>query len=98
MNIGERLKIVRQLYRHSQAVVAGSIGINPKTYQAYERGRAETPISVLMALSDFYGYYSIDLLLGLTSQIEYCESLLRSYIKATPEKRKIVDYILSLNN
>lgn len=98
MKIGERLKIIRELYGHSQAKVANAIGIKPVTYQSYERDRAETPLRILIALSEFYGYYSIDLLLNLRTEIEVAQGLITQYRQATPEKRKIVDYILTLEN
>jgi transcriptional regulator with XRE-family HTH domain len=98
MNIGERLKLVRELYGHSQAKVAGAIGVKPVTYQAYERNRAETPLRVLLALSEFYGFHSIDLLLNLRTETEFRTGVMDSYLKASWEKRKIVDFVLSLNN
>jgi transcriptional regulator with XRE-family HTH domain len=94
MNIGERLKIVRNLYGFSPVKVAEGIGIKQVTYQSYERSRAETPVRVLLALSKFYyGIYSIDLMLDLRSDTEY--GIIGSYQKATPENRKIVDFILN---
>src|SRR6478609_8076464 len=96
MNVAERLKQVRELNGYTQREVAQAIGVPPVTYQAYERKRAETPLRVLIALSEFYGYFSIDTLLGRVAQVEYCEDLLNRYLKASPEKRQIINYILSL--
>lgn len=94
MTTSERLKVVRDMYGHSQAKVAAAINIKQKTYQAYERGRAEAPIRVLIALSEFYGYYSIDLLLDLRNEIDLREGITKAYREASPENRRIIDFIL----
>lgn len=99
MNIGERLKKVRKGHGYTLAEVSGSIGIGSKIYSAYECGRARTPVNVLIALSNFYRYNSLDLLLGNPRVPGRQESELeQAYRKAGPEKRKIIDFILSLNN
>lgn len=98
MNIGERLKDLRNQYGYSQAKVAAGIGIKQVTYQSYERGRAEVPFRILIALSNFYGFYSIDVLLGRATHIEHSVELLNKYRQSSPEKRKIIDYILSLKS
>lgn len=99
MDIGQRLKEVRQTFGHTQAVIAEAVGISPKLYHAYERNRARTPIEVLISLSEFYGYYSIDMLLGIKKEFKQEKStVLTKYHGISAEKRKIIDYILSLNN
>ena len=97
MDIGKRLKYVREIHGYTQREVANMIGINPVTYQAYERNRAEPPIRVLISLTEMYRHFSIDLLLNLRSE-EIREEFIIKYRAATPEAKKIVDYILSLNN
>lgn len=98
MNIGERLKKLRYLHKYKQREVAEALKIDIKMYQAYEYEHARTPVEILIALSEFYGYYSIDHLLGRISQVEYCEMILNKYLLASPEKRKIVDFILHLQD
>jgi transcriptional regulator with XRE-family HTH domain len=95
MNVGERLKELRKKQGHKLREVAYGAGVDIKVYQAYEAGRARTPIDVLLSLSEFYGFYSLDCLLGLTDGPRKQHSkLLSEYISASPENRQIIDFIL----
>jgi transcriptional regulator with XRE-family HTH domain len=98
MNIGERIKEVRKMKGKTLRQAAQAAGVDTKMYQHYEAGRARTPVTVLIDLAEFYGYYSLDILLGRATQLDYCEGMLNKYLKSSPEKRKIIDYILSLKS
>lgn len=99
MDIGTRLKELRKSNRYKLREAAAGAGVDLKMYQHYEAGRARVPITVLLSLSEFYGYYSIDLLLGLKPGVTKEQTpLMKKYLALTAEKRKIVDYILYLKN
>jgi transcriptional regulator with XRE-family HTH domain len=99
MNIGERLKEVRKSLGYKLREVGAAAGVDPKMYQHYEAGRCRVPVEVLLSLSEFYGYNSIDKLLGLIVGPAQTQSkLVGDYMTLSPEKRKIVDYILSLKD
>lgn len=99
MNIGERLKELRKMHGYLLREAAAGANVDIKIYQAYEAGRARTPVDVLLSLSHFYGFYSLDSLLGLKDGPKKQQNkLLSAYVSLSTEKRKIVDYILSLNN
>lgn len=97
MNIGERLKKIRLDHNYSQQNIADAINLNIGTYQHYERNRAIPSIYKLIALSNFYGFYSIDILIGLVEEpMPGMDKFTKAYYQAKPDKRKIIDYILSL--
>lgn len=98
MNIGERLKQVRETHGFTQAEVSAGNNIHPRSYQAYEQNRARPSIETLIHLSLWYGYHSIDALLGLPGEKQKSNKVIKAYMSTSPEKRKIVDYILSLND
>jgi transcriptional regulator with XRE-family HTH domain len=99
MSVGERLKQLRKSFGYKLKQVAAGASVDLKIYQAYEAGRARTPINVLLALSEFYGFYSVDKLLGLSAgSPKDQDPVMKRYHALTPEKRKIVDYILYLEN
>lgn len=98
MNIGDRLKFVREKAGFTQAEVSAGTGIHPRTYQAYEQNRARPSIETLLMLTLWFGYLSIDGLLGLPTEKDRQNKVVKAYLSASPEKRKIIDYILSLNN
>jgi len=98
INIPQRLKDLRDTHKRTQEKVAAGIGVNRKTYQSYEEGRATPPIPVLIKISAFYGYYSLDVLLGMEGVKEQEQTgFVKAYHSADMEKRKIVDFILNLN-
>jgi len=98
INIHQRLKGLREGRRLTQLKVATAINIKPKTYQAYEEGRGTPGIPTLIKLASFYGFHSIDILLGLEEfQQKEEQQLMQAYYSTEPEKRKIVDFILNLN-
>lgn len=96
INIPQRLKSVRESRRLTQEKVAAGIGSKRGTYQTYEEGRATPGIPILIKLSIFYGYNSLDQLLGITEEKEQ-PPVLTAYHSADEQKRKIVDLVLNLN-
>lgn len=60
--IADNLKRLRQANRLTQAAVAEGIGVNHKTFQKYEEGRAYPPIPKLKAIAEFYAHTVDDLL------------------------------------
>lgn len=96
INIPQRLKAVRESRGLTQQKVAAGIGSKRGTYQTYEEGRATPGIPILMKLSIFYGFYSLDQLLGITEETEQPE-VAKAYHSADEQKRKIVDLVLNLN-
>lgn len=99
MNVGARLKEVRKERRYKLREVANAADIDIKLYQAYEAGRSRTPINVLLSLSEFYGYYSVDALLGLKpGSSKGTTPFMQKYLALSSDYRKLVDYILHLKN
>ena len=60
-----RLKEVRIMRKKKLKEAAACLGIQVRSYQAYESGERETPAWVVVKLADFYGV-STDYLLGRT--------------------------------
>lgn len=96
INIPQRLKAIRESRKLTQAKVATAIGVKRGTYQTYEEGRATPGIPLLIKLSSFYGFYSLDQLLGIEEEKQQQE-VIKAYHSVEPEKRRIVDFILNLN-
>jgi transcriptional regulator with XRE-family HTH domain len=97
INIPRRLRDLRKESGYSQLVVADAIGMKRPAYQAYEEGRAIPPLPAIMSLCSFYGFASIDEMLGITIGARNKNEVLDAYYHTDPEKRKIVDFILNLN-
>lgn len=98
INIPQRLKTIRESRNLTQLKIANAIGMKRGTYQTYEEGRASPGIPVLIKLSTFYGFNSLDQLLGMEEGKEQEQPpLLAAYHSVDLEKRKIVDFILNLN-
>lgn len=98
INIPQRLKDLRAEHSYTQQNVADGIDIKKRTYQAYEEGRAMPPLDVFISMAAFYGYYSIDKLLGIEGKLQEVNGVfMDAYHSADPEKRRIVDFILNLN-
>ena len=63
MTLSERLLQLRTNRNLKQQDIVQSIGIALRSYQYYEHGEREPPLSVLIALADFYGI-TLDELVG----------------------------------
>ena len=57
------LSVYRKQIHYSQKNISLLLGINIRTYQAYEYGEIDPPVKVLLALSNIY-QISIDELIG----------------------------------
>lgn len=98
INIPQRLKSIREGRKLTQEKVAKAIGTKRGTYQTYEEGRATPGIPTLIKLSNFYGFHSLDQLLGIVENKEPEQPpLVLAYHSVDLEKRRIVDFILNLN-
>lgn len=65
INLGQRLKELREEKGLTQKQLSEKLGINSVTYLHYEKEQREPPLSLLADISRFYGV-SVDYLLGLT--------------------------------
>ncbi len=54
MTFSEHLLLLRKAQGLKQIELAEKIGINWRTYQTYERGEHEPPLSMLISLADYY--------------------------------------------
>lgn len=53
MKFGERLKAIRKRSKKTQQTIADHLNITLRTYQRYEEGTIEPPLSAITALSEF---------------------------------------------
>ena len=65
MEVGERLKKLREEKKLSQEELSGEIGIEPKTYGKYEQGKNQVPSSIAVKLAQFYKVSTDYILLGI---------------------------------
>ncbi len=97
IDIPQRLKDLRKESGFSQLTVANAIGMKRATYQAYEEARAIPPLPTIISLTYFYGFNTIEEMLGIKIGVRKENKVLDAYYHADPEKRKIIDFILNLN-
>ena len=64
VNLGARLKELREENNLTQKEVANKLGLNSVTYLHYEKAQREPPLSVLADMAQFFEV-SVDYLLGL---------------------------------
>lgn len=64
IQLGKRLRELREENRYTQKSLAEALHLNPVTYLHYEKDQREPPLSVLADLALFYNV-SVDYLLGL---------------------------------
>lgn len=65
INLGQRLKELREEKGLTQRQLAEKLGINSVTYLHYEKEQREPPLPLLADIARFYGV-TVDYLLGLT--------------------------------
>lgn len=63
MKFNEIVKKIRTERKISQPKIAEEIGVTTRQYQRYEYGENEPPLSVLIALADYFDV-SLDYLVG----------------------------------
>lgn len=97
INIQQRLKHIRLKNQFTQKQIANGIEVKEKAYQAYEEGRSIPSIFTLLKLADFYGYTSLDVMLGVKDGESKFSEFTKAYYAAPADKRRIVDFVLNLN-
>lgn len=65
MEVGERLRELREEKGLSQETLAGKIKIEAKTYGKYEQGKNQLPSSIVVKLAEFYNVSTDYILLGI---------------------------------
>lgn len=65
VNLGARLKELREERGLTQRECSEKLGLNSVTYLHYEKSQREPPLQFLADAAEFYGV-SVDFLLGLT--------------------------------
>ena len=87
--IAEMLKVLREKENLQQKELAGYLGIKPQTYPAYEIGRNEPPIEVLVRLSKLYEL-PIDFIVqsGATKDKESAKAIIEQQEKEIQELKK----------
>ena len=55
MQIGNKLKAIRQQHGKSQKEIAKSVGVAHSTYSNYENGNRTPNMSTLKRIADYYG-------------------------------------------
>lgn len=89
VNIGERIKYIRETYDLSQKELANLLGIEKSSISHFERNDRTIPIEHLITFSD-YLKLSIDYIFGLTD-IKYYEDEIEEYdIKKMAQNIKII--------
>ena len=63
--IYERIRDLREDSDKTQAEVAADLGLYTTTYQRYERGEREIPLSLAVSIAKYYNG-SLDYIAGLT--------------------------------
>lgn len=63
MTFGERLRNIRKRLKITQKSIADNLGITVRTYQRYEEGKIEPPISTLTDIAHYFNL-PVDCLLG----------------------------------
>ena len=83
------LKVLREKENLQQKELAGYLGIKPQTYSAYEIGRNEPPIEVLVRLSKLYEL-PIDFIVqsGATKDKESAKAIIEQQEKEIQELKK----------
>lgn len=96
IDIGMRLRKVRLSHEYTQEQVGDGIGIPRSRYGSYEENRAEPCVRTLHCLVQFYGYKTIEQLLGIEKKKGSVSPILEKYHSLTRDKKKIVDFILGI--
>jgi transcriptional regulator with XRE-family HTH domain len=70
--IAMRVKELREISGFGVSEVASKTGVSEEEYSAYESGRADLPISLLLKLSELYGVDTTTLLTGQAPRLSVC--------------------------
>lgn len=83
--IAQRVKELREISDLTVAEVASKVELSPEEYEAYESGRVDMSISLLIKLSELYGVDTTTLLTGQAPRLSVCALTRRNM--GTPVKR-----------
>jgi len=72
IQIAMRIKELREISGYTAAQVAEKTGVTQEEYAAYESGRTDLPISLLLKLSELYGVDTTTLLTGEAPRLSVC--------------------------
>ena len=70
--IAQRVKELREISDFTVAEVASKVELSPEEYEAYESGRIDMSISLLIKLSELYGVDTTTLLTGQAPRLSVC--------------------------
>ena len=70
--IAQRVKELREISDLTVAEVASKVELSPEEYEAYESGRVDMSISLLIKLSELYGVDTTTLLTGQAPRLSVC--------------------------
>lgn len=70
MNIGERLKYIRETYDVSQVKIAKYLGVSKYSICHYEKNDRDIPLRNLIMFANYFDF-SIDYILGFTNSKKY---------------------------
>lgn len=85
--IAQRVKELREISDLTVAEAASRLGLSAEEYDAYESGRTDMPISLLLKLSDLYGVDTTTILTGQAPRLSAC-ALTRRNMGTTIKRAK----------
>lgn len=85
--IAQRVKELREISDLTVAEVASKMELSPEEYEAYESGRVDMSISLLIKLSELYGVDTTTLLTGQAPRLSVC-ALTRRNMGTTVKRAK----------
>ena len=85
--IAQRVKELREISDLTVAEVASKVELSPGEYEAYESGRVDMSISLLIKLSELYGVDTTTLLTGQAPRLSVC-ALTRRNMGTTVKRAK----------
>jgi transcriptional regulator with XRE-family HTH domain len=92
-----RLKVLREMYKESQADLAKYLGIAPTTVTNWESGFREMDNATLCKIADRYNV-SIDYLIGRDYDTKSLSSkeqrIIRYYRNSHPKQKEIIDTLV----
>lgn len=65
MQLGERIRMLREEHRYQQKEIAEKLGVSPQAFSNYENGKREPDLLTILRLAKLFNV-SVDYLLGLT--------------------------------
>lgn len=78
----------------TQTQMAAVARVSRGAYQAYEEGRALPQLATLFALRDYFGFRSLDDLIGAGKNERQVDKINDAYLRAPDKIKKAVDVLL----